>query len=89
MRKYSISPNTSRPGFVSIDDKFLGWWERPSIKPNEYEEYTIESEFDRRPDLLSFKIYGTVARVPSILLLNNIVDPYNEFRTGRKIVLEQ
>ena len=50
-------------------------------------EYTIPAEFDERPDLCSYEMYGTAkywwifaARNP-----NNIVDPIRDFSAGTKI----
>ena len=51
------------------------------------EEVTIPQQFDRRPDLYSFEVYGT-AKYWWIFAQRNpdeIQDPINDFTAGKKI----
>jgi hypothetical protein len=60
----------------------------PTIPQSENDQYyTIESKYDRRPDLLANKIYGTT-RLWWIFTkrnMNLIQDPINDFRAGLMI----
>ncbi len=57
----------------------------PNIPRSENDQYyTIESKYDRRPDLLANKIYGST-RLWWIFTkrnMNLIQDPINDFRAG-------
>tara|TARA_Y100001970_G_C14100945_1_gene785446 strand:- start:343 stop:621 length:279 start_codon:yes stop_codon:yes gene_type:complete len=51
------------------------------------ESYIIEAKYDMRPDLLSYKFYGTVKYWWVFALRNSsiIIDPIQDFRTGTTI----
>ena len=66
----------------------LGWWERRIIPEAENDVLiTIEAEFDRRPDKLAARAYGNQKYMWMILQYNNILDPNEEFITGKEIRL--
>lgn len=53
------------------------------------EEFVITAEFDQRPDLLAYKIYGST-RLFWVFALRNldiILDPIHDFQTGVTIML--
>ena len=54
----------------------------PMDENDEY--YTIESKFDRRPDLLAYSLYGNTRLwwVFARRNMNEIKDPIRDFRTG-------
>jgi len=49
--------------------------------------YRIEEEDFMRPDLISYKIYGSVRYWWVILLVNKVQDPYSELTVGALIQL--
>ena len=52
-------------------------------------EYTIESKYDERPDLLAYKLYGST-RLWWVFSLRNpdvLVDPIRDFKSGTVIYL--
>ena len=71
-----------------IDNTILDVITFRNLYPDPYDiEYTIPAEFDERPDLCSYEMYGTAkywwifaARNP-----NNIIDPIRDFSAGIKI----
>ena len=57
----------------------------PALQESDNDQYyTIESKFDKRPDLLSNKLYGTTRLwwVFTKRNMNLIEDPINDFRAG-------
>ena len=68
-----------------IDDSILDIITYRSLFPDPYDaEYTIPAEYDERPDLCSYEMYGTAkywwifaARNP-----NDIEDPIRDFSAG-------
>ena len=66
----------------------LGWWERYNFPISRDDvAYTIEPQYHLRPDLLSYRIYGTPAYMWLILQYNNILDINTEFVQGSIIAL--
>jgi len=71
-----------------IDDSILDLITFRNLYPDPFDEvYTIPTEFDERPDLCSYQMYGTAkywwifaARNP-----NDIIDPIRDFSAGIKI----
>ena len=51
------------------------------------DSYTIESKYEKRPDLLSYKHYGTVKYwwVFSVRNENLLIDPIQDFKAGTTI----
>jgi hypothetical protein len=66
----------------------LDWWER-YVFPISKEDvlYTIESKYNKRPDLLAYDVYGSPVYTWFILQYNNIIDINIEFVTGTMIRL--
>ena len=68
-----------------IDDSILDIITYRSLYPDPYDvEYTIPAEYDERPDLCSYEMYGTAkywwifsARNP-----NSIIDPIRDLSAG-------
>jgi hypothetical protein len=58
-------------------------------KDDNDEYYTIESKFDRRPDLLAYHLYGNTRLwwVFAKRNMNEIKDPIKDFRAGTTIRL--
>jgi len=75
----------------SVDEttnKKLGWWERRNIPKSDTDiRITITPEYDRKPSLLAFDLYGKDTYGALILQYNNILDINTEFVTGVEIVV--
>ena len=92
MAKKSTDSSTtrySRGGFTEIlPSGRLGWWNRTILDHRRDDiEVIITSETALRPDLLSFKAYGTTRYMWLILQYNNIIDINTEFVEGKKYVI--
>lgn len=90
--KTSLAKRQSRMlngGKTEIKGDKLGWWERESFEKNTTTDVrvTIPDVYDRRPDLLSYRVYQTPRLFWLILQYNNIVDVEEEFRSGQEIIL--
>lgn len=62
----------------------------PSVPMSPYdEEYVISTDTDERPDILAFKLYGSVDLWWVFALRNpdTIVDPIRDFKAGTVIML--
>jgi len=92
-KKKSTLKNYSRyvqGGNTDIFTERLGWWEKIDLHENQYGDIVINSliaVYDKRPDLLSYDVYGRSDFEWIILQYNNIVDINEEFITGVKIML--
>lgn len=73
---------------TGIIEDYLDLIRMPTIDKNVNDEYyTIESKYDRRPDLLAYELYGNT-RLWWVFIkrnMNEIKDPINDFRTGLTI----
>lgn len=90
--KTSLAKKQSRMlngGETEVKGNKLGWWERTSFDKNISTDIrlVIPEVFDRRPDLLSYRVYRTPRLFWLILQYNNIVDVEEEFRTGKEILI--
>jgi hypothetical protein len=90
--KTSLAKRQSRMlngGDTEIKGDKLGWWERENFEKNITTDipFIIPEIYDRRPDLLSYRVYQTPRLFWLILQYNNIVDVEEEFRTGQQIIL--
>ena len=66
----------------------LGWWERRTIPQDDTDiTITITPSEDRRPDLISYHMYGQTALMWIVLQFNNIVDIETELTAGMEIRL--
>lgn len=66
----------------------LGWWERREMpKRDDDQRIVIFSGEAGRPDLISFRAYGTARYAWLVLQYNTIVDPVTELTTGAEILL--
>lgn len=75
-------------GTTEVFPTRLGWWERYVFERQRDDiEYTLETKYDKRPDLLSYDVYGTPNYMWTILQFNNILDINMEFVTGKTIML--
>ena len=93
MARLTNSANQSRSRYVqggSVDrfQNRLGWWERFVI-PRSSDDLTflMTKQFDRRPDLVAFQVYGEVSLMWLVLQYNSIVDINTEFVAGKTIIL--
>lgn len=92
-KKSSIFKNYSRyvqGGNTDIFSNRLGWWEQLDLKENQFNDIIISpliAAYDKRPDLLSFAVYGRTDFEWVILQYNNIVDINEEFVTGATIIM--
>lgn len=61
----------------------VGWWERRLMPFSDSDVFiTIAPEYDRRPDLLAYDLYGKDTYGTLILQYNSILDINTEFVTG-------
>jgi len=78
--------SSSSPYFkTKIIDDYRDILQMPSMPMDDNDEYyTIESKFDRRPDLLAYSLYGNTRLwwVFARRNMNEIKDPIRDFRTG-------
>lgn len=74
-------------GTVDFDNR-LGWWERTNFAPSTTDStITLANKYNRRPDLLSYDVYGQSTLMWIILQYNNIIDVNTEFVSGATIIL--
>tara|TARA_B100001057_G_scaffold496256_1_gene597248 strand:- start:1442 stop:1729 length:288 start_codon:yes stop_codon:yes gene_type:complete len=78
--------SSSSPYFkTKIIDDYRDILQMPSMPMDDNDEYyTIESKFDRRPDLLAYSLYGNTRLwwVFARRNMNDIKDPIKDFRAG-------
>ena len=78
-------------GKVTIKKKAVGWWERsPFLSKRADDDIIIESlpaQYNGRPDLLAYDMYGSNNLEWLVLQYNKIVDINEEFATGARLVL--
>lgn len=90
-RPSSVNNRNSRyvqGGDTVIFPTRLGFWERRIIEPADDDiPIVIPSDFDRRPDLMAFNVYGRQQLTWLVLQFNNISDINTEFIAGREILL--
>lgn len=92
--KNSLSKRNSRlvkGGKTEVVGGKLGWWERKNDNLNNSQDddilYTIPIDYQYRPDLVAFLLYGTTELEWVVLQYNNIVDIIEEFSAGKQIRL--
>lgn len=75
---FSIFDSTKYNGVNTADIfKNLNHYHKQAIKRYQTIEYTIRGDF--RPEQLAYELYGDSTLYWAILLINNMVDPYNDF----------
>lgn len=67
-----------------LDGHFIDL-DKMEFDKNDIRNYTIPLEFDGRPDLISFKLYGDASYQVFLTYLNRIYDTPSGFYSGRKI----
>jgi len=90
--KNSLSKKHSRMlnlGETEIKGNKIGWWEREVLQKNPSTDITItlNSEFHKRPHMVSYRYYNTPSLFWLVLLYNNIVDVEEEFTKGTEITI--
>lgn len=73
---------------TEITDFYLDLWNPITIKESALDKtITISAKYDRRPDLLSYDVYGTPKFWWVFMMRNKdiIFDPINDFRAGVEI----
>ena len=69
-------------------DTRVGWWERTVFGKHESDIiFYVDNNNERRPDLISYKMYGTPSYAWIVLQYNNIVDINEELITGTRLLL--
>jgi hypothetical protein len=92
MSKKSTDIRTTRYSAGGITEQLLsgrlGWWERTIFLP-ERDDITgiITADFAGRPDLLSYKAYGTPKFAWLVLQYNTILDINTEFVEGARYTI--
>jgi len=88
MAKYSRNSFIQNPRIS--DKQFLDINTIPKITPSVNDSvYTIEPDYDERPDLLAFKLYGS-SELWWVFAVRNtdvLYDPIRDFKAGTDIVL--
>ncbi len=87
----SADQSKSRYTQGGVVDRFqnrLGWWERFTL-PRRSDDVTfiITRQYERRPELVAFSMYGQVSLMWLVLQYNQIVDINTEFVAGKTLVL--
>ncbi len=81
--RYSIGGFTT-----TLPSGRLGWWDRTIFEKRRDDiTITITPDIAGRPDLLSYKAYGTTNYTWLILQYNNILDINTEFVVGKTYVI--
>lgn len=75
-------------GTTEIYNNRLGWWERRKLtRQSDDILFTITPTEEKRPDMISFAVYGKAMYGWLVLEYNNIVDVETELLTGMDIFL--
>ena len=75
-------------GVTEVNSTALEWWERGVIAPDSTDfYYAVEQNLEGRIDLIANKFLGEPRHWWIIAMLNNILDPYNEIRTGTLLLI--
>lgn len=75
-------------GTTDIYSNRLGWWERKTLERQDDDiRIIIRQSEGKRPDLISFRIYGKAIYSWVVLQYNNIVDPETELLHGKELFL--
>lgn len=81
---------TNRYKHTPIKEFYLDIWVPIFIgeNPNDY-AYEIEPDFDERPDLLSYELYGTpdLWWIFALRNMDELVDPIGDFKSGVVIMI--
>lgn len=82
--EYIIDEDVNRARLGLRDKTFIN-----DIKENNipYLKYVIPSRFEYRADLISNDVYGNVELWWVIYEYNNLTHPFNDFYTGRQILI--
>lgn len=75
-------------GVTESSSTALEWWQRATI-PTDTSDfyYTVEHTLEGRLDLIANKFLGEPRLWWVIAMLNNILDPHNEIRTGTVLLI--
>jgi hypothetical protein len=75
-------------GYTDVKGNRLGWWER-TVFATDPSDITFEliQKYNRRPDLVSYDVYGRSDLQWLVMQYNNISDVTVEFVTGTTIIL--
>jgi len=75
-------------GTTEINSTALEWWERAVIPTDQSDfYYTVEQKFEGRIDLIAAAFVGEPRYWWVIAMLNNILDPHNEIKTGTTLLI--
>lgn len=70
-------------GYTDKTGAELGYWERFAFKPSVDDfKFTITRQFQYRPDLVAYTVYGSTSMMWFVLQFNNILDIDKEFGEG-------
>lgn len=73
-------------GLTDIYKNRLGWWERRKFIYDDTDVFfTIDEISAQRPDIISYRLYGTEKYDWLVLQYNNIVDSVEELVEGKTI----
>lgn len=71
-------------GATEVADGKLEWWERVIFSTDSSDtEYTVDTFYEGRPDLIAASFYGEPRYWWVITQYNNIIDPIGEIVPGR------
>jgi len=75
-------------GTTDIYNNRLGWWERRALERQDDDlRLVVRQTEGKRPDLISYRIYGKAIYAWLVLEYNNIVDPETELVPGKELFL--
>mgnify|MGYP001079088113 CR=1 FL=1 len=81
----STYKKTSRYATTPQTDFYLDIWSPVFVPPNQTDKlFEIDPKYNKRPDLLSFDLYGTPNYwwIFALRNMDTLVDPINDFLTG-------
>ena len=75
-------------GVTEVNLGALEWWQRAVIPTDSTDfYYTVEQSVEGRIDLIANQFLGEPRLWWIIAMLNNILDPHNEIRTGTVLLI--
>lgn len=75
-------------GLTELGPIGLEWWSRFNFPKDSTDEiYIVEKRFEHRLDLISYAFYNEPRYWWFIAQYNNILDPWSEIITGRKLLI--
>lgn len=84
-----VNSRYTQGGLTDVFPQRLGWWDRYILEkdPTTDYEYIIPDKYHQRPHNLAYDVYGRADYFFIILQYNNIIDVFEEFTAGKKLIM--